>query len=281
MPENVQRPLAISLPEIGLLVAESVHGPGFQMGPERHDFHEIYVVRKGHITLEDERQGAPLRINAGSLWPIPSGTLHRMEDTAESVLLLICISKEHILRDGERERAWNALIARHQVAIRPDSFQFDAVMDCLYRILAEQWQPRAGSLLLTVAEIDRLLVLLTRTSTASTVDTAESRVRHVAVLMETQFFETWDIDRASARSHLSRRRFTTLFRQITGESFNQRLGRLRIQHAKALLRDGRHSIPGAALACGVQDLSHFYRMFKRETGMSPGRWLREREGNHE
>jgi AraC family L-rhamnose operon regulatory protein RhaS len=99
--------------------------------------------------------------------------------------------------------------------------------------------------------------------------------RYVAQLPR-RFFEATDLDRAAAELGMSRRRFTHLFRQATGTSWAAHLTRLRIDYACQLLREPSRSIIGIAFECGFEDLSSFYRAFKRRTGLPPRTW-RERQ----
>jgi AraC-like DNA-binding protein len=53
------------------------------------------------------------------------------------------------------------------------------------------------------------------------------------------------------------------------------LTNVRVRHALRLLRDGM-GIAEAALTCGFADQSHLSRMFKRSTGVTPGRFKGQR-----
>ena len=78
---------------------------------------------------------------------------------------------------------------------------------------------------------------------------------------------------------MSRRRFTTLFAEVTGQSWADHLAALRIEYAKTLLRETTRSIVSIAFECGYEELSSFYRAFKRAAGISPGEWrARQRRG---
>jgi AraC family L-rhamnose operon regulatory protein RhaS len=93
--------------------------------------------------------------------------------------------------------------------------------------------------------------------------------------LEQRFFEPMDIDREAARLRMSRRRFTQLFRVQTGQSWLEHITRLRIGHAQYLLRQTRRSVTAIAFECGYEELSSFYRAFKKQTGLAPLEW---REG---
>lgn len=70
--------------------------------------------------------------------------------------------------------------------------------------------------------------------------------------------------------------FIRLFRQEYGVTPHRYLLRRRIQHAQALLRDPRSTIAGVALACGFSSQAHFTVTFKRQTGVTPGEYRKNR-----
>jgi AraC family L-rhamnose operon regulatory protein RhaS len=92
--------------------------------------------------------------------------------------------------------------------------------------------------------------------------------RYVAELPH-RFFEVTDLDQTAAELSMSRRRFTQLFREATGTSWSNYLTRLRIDYACQLLRETGRSVTAIAFECGYEDLSSFYRAFKRQTGQPP------------
>lgn len=47
-----------------------------------------------------------------------------------------------------------------------------------------------------------------------------------------------------------------------------------VRRAKAVLNDRSLTFSDIALICGFADQSHFTRVFRREIGVSPGRWRR-------
>jgi AraC family transcriptional regulator len=76
----------------------------------------------------------------------------------------------------------------------------------------------------------------------------------------------------AAFSGYSQQHFARLFRNTFNESPHQFLTRLRVEHAKRLLRSDRDSLSEIALACGFADQSHFSSVFARKTGLPPGRF---------
>jgi AraC family L-rhamnose operon regulatory protein RhaS len=59
------------------------------------------------------------------------------------------------------------------------------------------------------------------------------------------------------------------FRAVTGTSAMDYLNRLRLDMAQAMLRDSTVPVGEIMLRAGFHDATHFGRLFKRETGLSP------------
>lgn len=78
------------------------------------------------------------------------------------------------------------------------------------------------------------------------------------------------------RSGLSPRGFIKAFKRHTGFRPSQLLICLRINLAKHLLAEQRLSVTELARACGFRRMNSFVVTFRRETGVAPMRYQRER-----
>jgi AraC family L-rhamnose operon regulatory protein RhaS len=148
------------------------------------------------------------------------------------------------------------------------------------RLLFEQTCCRPGFAGVLVGVALQLLALLARSrshlpatgSPDSGVSGLRQTVETYITQLDRKFYETARIDSVAKQLGMCRRRFTELFREITGTSWSEYLRELRVDHSKQLLLETNRSVLSIAFESGFEDLSSFYRAFQRQEGTSPHRW---------
>lgn len=269
------QPVEVALPGHGVFVLESHHAPDFRMDPQCHDFLELFYLLKGTGVFQIDGRRHPVR--GGDILMVPPGRVHRIEDNPSHPLALygICISPSVWRHEPElldRLPAGRLHVSKLVAAqVRAD----------LRQLLFEQTLARPGRCTLALGLTLQMLARLARhaweTLPASSAagsassDCWQAVARYVAELPH-RFFEPTDLDHVAAELGVSRRRFTHLFRLITGASWSDYLTRLRIDYACQLLRDPSRSILAIAFESGYEELSSFYRAFKRQKGIPPCAW---------
>ncbi len=102
-----------------------------------------------------------------------------------------------------------------------------------------------------------------------------------AALQRVQLYVQAHLDRPvplrdlAERAGLSPHHFARAFKISTGETPRAFVERLRIAHAEALMRDGALTLAQVALATGFATQSSFTTAFRRATGFTPARYLRD------
>lgn len=86
----------------------------------------------------------------------------------------------------------------------------------------------------------------------------------------------WTTDELAARCNLSRSAFADRFTRIVGEPPQRYLGSLRLERARAMLEDTKDSLARIAYAVGYESEAAFSRAFRREHGLPPAAWRRDR-----
>lgn len=266
-------PVSVQLPPHGVYVWESRHDHGFRMPPERHPFVEVFYVLDGAGVFHIE--GTPHPCRPGDVLVIHPHAVHHIEDDSTPLTLYgIGIAARLLAPDPDalgrlpngRVPAAPALAARVRGGLR--------------RLLFEQTHDRPGGRTLVAGLALQLVAALSRerqeTMPPDPPRTEASRhlraiEQYIAELAH-RFYEPVAIDRAAAELGMSRRNFTRLFRQAAGCSYSKYVEKVRVEYACELLRQTGRSVTTIAFECGFEDLSSFYRAFKRLKGDPPRRW---------
>lgn len=83
------------------------------------------------------------------------------------------------------------------------------------------------------------------------------------------FEERLTIEQISSRFYISPSYFCKMFRKSTGFTFTEYVNNVRVKEAKALLAGGTDKVAVIAEKVGFESLTHFGRIFKELTGISP------------
>lgn len=146
------------------------------------------------------------------------------------------------------------------------------------REIYQEWEEqREGYPLMIKANILRILTMLIRAyQDESKSDemlkekkNAMKRLEQAFSYIDEHYCEKITLEEVAASVYMSSNYFSTYFRKVTSISFSEYVTRLRIRHARELLRDQEKSVTEAALECGFNNISNFYRLYKKHVGKPP------------
>ena len=80
------------------------------------------------------------------------------------------------------------------------------------------------------------------------------------------------LNMAADQVHINSSYLSRLFNEVEGIGFSDYLCRVRIDRAKQLLQDYHLKIYEVSDAVGYQDVKHFLKVFKKQTGMTPSEY---------
>lgn len=269
-----QTPISVTVPSWGVAFAESRHHPKFRM-PERADpFHKFFLVNEGQTRLH--LRGEHFEdLHASHIFFVPALTTHHLEDRRPTSLLILCLDPEFPKLLRSFHPVWEQSLLHLNKPVLPSGIIAHRLDSLWRRGIREQETPSAHRPLHHQLLAMEIIVTLVRAARYPRKEDPRQRIRQFLELLEAEFFENWNVERAASMVQLSRRRFSDYFREITGQSFVEKLTAIRIEKAKDLMQMGEYSIAGAGFSSGFNDLSHFYRTFKKHTGLAPGEWLRK------
>ncbi len=104
---------------------------------------------------------------------------------------------------------------------------------------------------------------------------ARGRIHHPALakamaLLESTVERPIGVPELALHAELSTRQLLRLFAQHVGEGPGRYHRRLRLEHARGLLRYTALAVTDAAVAAGFESLAHFCRAYRQQYGVSPG-----------
>lgn len=112
---------------------------------------------------------------------------------------------------------------------------------------------------------------------ASTREELRRRVQRATSFLHASLDQPVTVADAAAAACLSPFHFHRLFSAFHGETPHRYLTRLRLDRARALLRNDDRSVAQVALDCGFESVGSFTTLFTKHVGIPPGRFRRIRE----
>lgn len=104
------------------------------------------------------------------------------------------------------------------------------------------------------------------------------RVRHAINLISEDLSRPLVLEEVARAVNLSTPHLRSLFRAETGVTPAQYLKSLRMKKAKELLETTFMSVKQVMFQVGIDDKSHFARVFRRQYGLSPAAYRRRVRG---
>ncbi len=264
-------PKRVPLPDWGLVVFEARHAPGF-FGELKDTYAKFHLLIAGRALWESGAQ--QYQVSSDNLFHIAARVPHRQRDLPGQPVTLYGIHyRPELLRaDLTRELAAARMLPLDLQSAGTD--QARQVRGIVQEMMFEQETQRIGWEALLISRLTDLAVLSLRWTRGSAIridrtDDSAARVASYAARLKSEFYTAVSLDDAACSVGLGRRRFTELFREITGESWRQQVHRLRMEYAAKLLASTDRSVTAIAFECGFEELSHFHHSFKAGFGITP------------
>jgi AraC family L-rhamnose operon regulatory protein RhaS len=264
-------PKRVPMPDWGMVVFEARHGPGF-FGELKDTYAKFHLLIAGRALWESG--GTKYSVAADTLFHIAAQVPHRQRDLPGQPVTLYAIHyRPELLRpDLTRELAATGMLPLDLHGSSDEAAR--RIRALVQEMLFEQEARRLGWEALLIARLTDLAVLTLRWSHGSEIainraDESAARVARYALRLKTEFYTAVSLDEAARSVGLGRRRFTELFRKVTGESWRRHVHRLRMDYAARLLESTERSVTAIAFECGFEELSHFHHSFKATHGTTP------------
>jgi len=282
--------------------------------PDQPDRALFYVLSRGSCYIEVEGEKGPLPLVGGDLVMLPGGSPHTMRDRpttpvtpVEQVLTLGAYDDEGVFRQGGGGETASLIVGR----FRFENHAAIPLLSSMPRLMrmrdevAHSVPGLAATLRLLSAETNSTLpgkdILMDRLADVLFVQILRAFVAHeeregrpyesraglIQALMDPELSKAlalmhkkpehpWTVAELAHRVGMSRTAFAVRFKAKAGVGPLEHLTQWRVQTACELLGEGQRSLDEVAWRVGYESAAAFSKAFKRETGVAPGAFRRER-----
>jgi AraC family transcriptional regulator len=171
----------------------------------------------------------------------------------------------------------------NQARLRDDSAFSDDVLDSLMERLRDELMRSQASPLFVQGLAQQIAIHLARNYGVTDEEPRSGspslpgyKLRQITDWIAAHVAEDFDLAQLAAQAGLSKFHFQRLFKSAVGVSPSRHQINLRMNVARQLLRETKMSVVDVALEVGYANPGHFSQLFRRETGLSPSDYRRQR-----
>ncbi len=263
-----------------------------QLTPNYHDYFEISYVYNGNGTFRIGNRD--YRVKRGDIVVLGNTEIHTLlTDSHDSIdVISIFFLPELVYKPGKSDldfeyvRIFYNYDFTHSNYIPCESVNSDVIFgfieraykayvqkeshyklkikNCLCEILLQLLLYYEGALLPETSHYDKRLSDI-------------RRLNPVFLFIEKNYQEKITLEQAAEKANMSPQYFCRYFKKVTGSTFTQYLQQVRIDKAKQIMLTKNMSVTQVAFEVGFESLSHFFRVFRRMTLLSPTDFLKKIE----
>lgn len=267
-------------------------------GSAQHPFHLEYNRRKGHFSMATDHMHRHYElyylfggeryffikdriypVRSGDLVFVPSNEVHKTSDTGvpnhERIVLYFNMEYFEQMADDEAELLLTPFHHGNRVIhlAEPDKLRIEQL---LYDMLREIQDQSPGYELavrhaaaLTLLFAAREVLHPKHASSEEAVSPAATRITEIARFISEHYREPLTLGSLSERFYLSPSHLSRTFKKFTGFGLIEYIGITRTKEAQRLLRETDERITVISERSGFENFSHFEKVFKSFTRMSP------------
>lgn len=255
-------------------------------GHHFHDFYEIYYLMEGNRQYFIETTS--YRIPSQTLVLIPPGYIHKtapLDDTLHERLLFEIDTPTFFRLQSCLPSEFKEHMGKKPILVVPFTDQYAiAAEDTVKRIADTIDVKEPGYWELMLLQLQELLLLALRQSLHGAslpimMGKKQSRVYDIVQYITANMGNVKNLDELCSRFFFSKSRLCLEFKSVTGLTVQQYIGATRIRCAQIILQTETIPVTEVAFRLGYGSITHFERMFKRATGLSPLQYRKHQRAN--
>lgn len=267
--------------------------PGETIPLHSHEFFELVYVLDGEG--EHDYGGSSFRVSTGDVFVIEPGMEHGYRTNANNSLKVYNILFEltFLKQELEMMSALTPFVGFFYVEpFFRESVRFQSRLTLkpvdqieisfqLERLVKEYDRKATGYQVLTRTKLIEVLITLSRCyeqqqrkPLASFAD-EQAVFERVCEFINTHYAQPISLQQVCKLCGMGQTAFSVKFKEHTGKTFVEYRNDVRIDIARRMLRNSDAKMLEIALDVGFEDVSHFNKLFKQRTGMSPSAYRQQ------
>ncbi|SDO19206.1 AraC-type DNA-binding protein [Paenibacillus sp. yr247] len=276
-----------------LFIDQYTIGKGEKIPSHSHSFHELMYVLEGDAS--HEMMGVVYQLKPGDLFVLEPGMGHSFQGTdQETKVYNVMFQRECLHHELSRlseipefmKFFYLAPFLRMTSSFYPytnvagtSRMQLEAKLQTMEQ---EHKHRKPGFELLLRTQLIEMFVLVSRdlmqVQEAERDQSQQNQdwINLVVAMLKQQYTQPLQLKQFSRMCGMSPSSFAQKFKRFTGRSFLSYKQELQLQEACRLLHKTEKTILEVAQEAGYDDLSYFYRIFRKKMGMPPVQYRKKR-----
>jgi AraC-like DNA-binding protein len=258
------------LPPWGVLVESHRHSPGFRTETHRHRCHSLIFVVSGQGVCM--RGGAEHPLTPDSVVLLDALESHQLVDLPRTPMVVFVVYFSAEAAQPTLDALEPLLAAPRPVPLQPHYARLvrAGLREMLFEQASRPPQFRLAmrqALATVLLQVHRAALEAPRGNPRALA--SRDRVAMVLDFVGRHYYDHHGLAEAARMAALSQRRFSTLCRALCGSSYVQHVNRVRMRRARELIEQSQMPVSAVAFEVGFEDLSTFYRAFRKHHGKAP------------
>ena len=258
---------------------------GFNPRPHihTHDNHEFFFCADGAGTQHLQNKTVNMVKNDFFFFPEGQEHIGNGSERGNCTGLVLNIKESLLLKLTENEYEFGKLISAltsnsltGKIKINLSERGKSEIKKIFHEMIYENKNRMAGYNLAARHLLQKFLVVIAREAklnydkTLKLRASSEDKIREVCRFIESNYMYRINVEQIAKFADLSRSHFHAIFNKTMGKPLIKYLNEIRVRQAIVLLQKSEMELEEISSSCGFTSLSHFYLVFRKETGKKPG-----------
>jgi len=259
-------------------------GPYDMSSSHSHPTYELYYLLDGDRNYFINNK--TYHITSGTMVLIRPFQLHKTFNAKcmEHDRILIEIKEEFFKQQGIEGKVDLSEFLNEDYVLRLELEEQQYMERLLFKLLRELGNKDDGFEVIannTVLEILIVLMRIRHKNEREIPIGSEQENRKIEPVIEhivTNYMKDINLDSLAHEFFISKFYLCKIFKKITGFTINEYLNSVRIKNAQKLILRGEYNFTEISEIVGYESITHFGRMFKKYTGLSPSQFKKKNKG---